>query len=465
MAIEEDFSEWGIASTKKMFSYGFGYVIINYFLYYGLAPLFYFYQVELGLSVVLVGVAYIIFAIWNMVNDPLLGYITERPTRWTKKWGYRAPWVVITAVPLLVLFYVLWIPPAGASQLTLFLWFVIVTCVFDTFFSIFNDHVYGGYTNQFPSEYERRRSFAIATICIAFGVIGMGALSGAFIVPGKPETFVAFALLAVIINAVLTVFLILGIGESEQMKQMYLDSYEKADKASFYTTMKTALKTKNFRVSLAGYTCQVTALNLVLASQLYLFNYVYNLPFTFYLYSQLVGVVFVLAMIPFWSNFSRKRGFKKTYWICFLMHGLTYLLLLFVTDLLSLIIFTAINYVFFSGEILMLQPVASDTYDEVSSQLNKHVDATLVGVRTFFFRLAIVVQAIVFVVVFLATGFDPRPEAVQTPLAQFGIQFNGIILPAAILAGMGLIFRKYYTLEGAEKEALVKKLKDMGIYK
>jgi hypothetical protein len=28
-----------------------------------------------------------------------------------------------------------------------------------------------------------------------------------------------------------------------------------------------------------------------------------------------------------------------------------------------------------------------------------------------------------------------------------------------------LIFRKYYTLEGAEKEALVKKLKDLGIYK
>jgi len=465
MAIEEDLSEWEIASTGKMFSYGLGYAIINYFLYSGLAPVFYFYQVELGLSVVLIGVAFVIFALWNMVNDPILGYLTERPTRWTKKWGFRAPWIVITAAPLLIFYYLIWIPPEGASQLTLFLWFVIITCLFDTFFSVFNDHVYGGYTNQFPSEYGRRRSFAIATLCIAFGVVGMNALSGGFIVSGDPDSFVGFALIAVIVMAVLSVFLLLGIKESEEMKEMYLTSYENAEKVGFFSTMKTALKTKNFRVSLAGYTCQVTAVNLFLASQLYLFNFVYNLDFTNYLYAQMAGVVAILVVIPFWSNFARKYGFKKTYWTCFSLHGASFLLLLFVTNVLGLIIFTAINYAFMSGEILMLQPVASDTYDEVSSQLKKHVDATLVGIRTFFFRMAFLVQAGVFVAVFLATGFNADPKATQTPLAQFGIQFNGIILPAIIMIGMALIFRKFYTLEGAEKEALVKKLKDLEIYR
>ncbi len=465
MAIEEDLSEWEIASTGKMFSYGLGYAIINYFLYSGLAPLFYFYQVELGLSIILIGLAFVIFALWNMVNDPILGYLTERPTKWTKKWGYRAPWIILTAAPLLIFYFLIWTPPVGASQLTLFIWFVIITCAFDTFFSVFNDHVYGGYTNQFPSEYERRKSFAIATICIAFGVVGMNALSGGFIVPGEPATYAGFAMIAVIVMAVLSVFLILGIGESEEMKQMYLSSYEKAEKVGFFSTMKTALKTKNFRVSLLGYTCQVTAVNLFLASQLYLFNFVYKLDFTNYLYAQMAGVVAILVVIPFWSNFARKYGFKKTYWTCFSLHGASFLLLLFVTNVLGLIIFTAINYAFMSGEILMLQPVASDTYDEVSSQLEKHVDATLVGIRTFFFRMALLVQAGVFVAVFLATGFDATPDATQTPLAQWGIQFNGIILPAIIMIGMALIFRKFYTLEGAEKEALVKKLKDLEIYR
>ena len=464
MAIEEDLTEWEIAKTGKMFSYGLGYCIVNYFLYYGLAPVFYFYQVELGLSVIMVGLAFVIFALWNMVNDPLLGYLTERPTKWTKKYGFRAPWVVISAVPLLIFFYLIWVPPEDANQLTLFLWFIIITCLFDTFFSLFNDHVYGGYTNQFPSEYERRRSFAIATLCIAFGVIGMGALSGAFIVPGEPSSFVLFALIAVIVMAVLTVFLILGIKESEEMKKMYIDSYEKAEKVGFFSTMKTSLKTKNFRVSLLGYTCQVTALNLVLASQLYLYTFVYNMPFSYYLYAQLVGVVAVLVMIPFWSNFAKKHGFKKTYWVCFMLHGLSFLLFLFVTNIIILLIFTFINFVCLSGEILMLQPVASDTYDEVSVQIEKHVDATLVGVRTFFFRMAFLVQAGVFVTVFLATGFIADPNVTQSDLALWGLRFNGMILPAAILVVMALIFKKYYTLEGAEKEALVKKLKDMGLY-
>jgi hypothetical protein len=30
---------------------------------------------------------------------------------------------------------------------------------------------------------------------------------------------------------------------------------------------------------------------------------------------------------------------------------------------------------------------------------------------------------------------------------------------------MGLLFKKFYTLEGAEKQALVKKLKDLKIYR
>ena len=465
MAIEEDVSEWEIQKSSKMYSYGFGYVVINYFLYYGLANIFYFYEVEIGLPILLIGLAFIIFALWNMVNDPLLGYLTERPTRLTKKYGYRAPWIVITAIPMLLIYFFIWIPPVGADTMTIFIWFIITTCLFDTFFSVFNDHTYGGYTNQFPSEYERRRSFAIITLLLAFGVVGMGAVTGVFIVYGDPDSFVRLAITVTIIMAVFTVLLILGIRESDEMKEMYLASYEKAEKKGFYDTMKTALKTKNFRISLAGYTCQVTALNLYVASQIYLYKDVYGLDFSFYLYSQLAGVIGMLIVIPFWANFARKHGFKKTYWVCFIFHGLTLLPLLFVTNIIFIVIFTFFNYIFLSGEVLMLQPVASDTYDEVSSKMNKHVDATLVGVRTFFFRMALIVQAVVFVVVHILTGYNPDPHASQTPLAQFGIQFNGIILPALILAGMGLIFRKYYTLEGAEKEALVKKLKDLGIYR
>ena len=61
-------------------------------------------------------------------------------------------------------------------------------------------------------------------------------------------------------------------------------------------------------------------------------------------------------------------------------------------------------------------------------------------------------------------GHSGNPHASQTVMAMWGIRVHAYLIPALILIIMGIIFRTHYTLEGAEKEALVKKLKDMGLY-
>ena len=465
MAIEEDLTSWEIAPTRKMYSYGFGYVTVNFFLYGGWGFVWYYYEVELGLALLYLTIASVIFAIWNMVNDPLLGYLTEKPMKWTKKWGFRAPWIVISVIPILIFYVLIWIPPAGASALTLFIWFIIVTCLFDTFFSIFNDHVYGGYTNQFPSEYERRRSFAITTILMFVFITFLTVLASVIVVYGDAGSFVLYAIMATLVLVVFIVILFLGIKESEEMKEMFIASYDKAEKVGFFTTMKTSLKTKNFAVSLLGYTCQITAMTLWTASEIYMFKDVYRLDFIMSAFPRIVGVLCVIGTIPFWSNYARKHGFKKTYWVAFILHGLAFIPFLFITDYLLIIIFYGIMYIFYCGEVIMLMPVASDTYDEVATRIGKRVDATMVGIRTFFFRVAFFIQAIVFFVVHVVTAYNPDPKATQTPLAVWGIRIHAALIPALIFVAMGLIFRKFYTLEGAEKEALVKKLKDMGIYR
>jgi Na+/melibiose symporter-like transporter len=113
----------------------------------------------------------------------------------------------------------------------------------------------------------------------------------------------------------------------------------------------------------------------------------------------------------------------------------------------------------------MLMPVASDTYDEVATRVGKRVDATMVGVRTFFFRIAFFIQAIVFFVVHTMTMYNPDPGATQSAAAVWGVRVHAALIPMFIFIAMGLIFRQFYTLEGAEKEALVRKLKDMGLYR
>ena len=79
MSTSSKASDWKIAPGWKMASYGCGYLIITFLLGNYTAYVFYFYEVEMGIPVILVGIAMVIFAIWNMINDPLLGYFTDRP--------------------------------------------------------------------------------------------------------------------------------------------------------------------------------------------------------------------------------------------------------------------------------------------------------------------------------------------------------------------------------------------------
>lgn len=48
---------------------------------------FFFYETEVFLGIWFITLANIIFAIWNAIDDPLLAYVTDRPTRFTKKMG------------------------------------------------------------------------------------------------------------------------------------------------------------------------------------------------------------------------------------------------------------------------------------------------------------------------------------------------------------------------------------------
>ena len=444
MSKKEDLSEWKIASTKKMVGYGFGYIIINYILLYGLANMDYFYRVVIGVSAELILTMMIIFAIWNMINDPLLGYLTDKPMKWTKKWGLRAPWIVIMTAPMLIFFILIWTVPTGVDDNVKFIYMVFIVCLFDMFFSIYNDHLYGGYTNQFPSKFERRKSFMLMTVMLFITLIVLSVLQTAII--GADETAQSsYTINAVVMVGILVIFSIptikFGIGESEEMKSMFIEKYETDEKASFIEVTKTALKTKNFRVSLIGYTVQVTATTLWNAAQIYFFVDVYGVGLDAQRIPLLLSIIAAIASIPFWSNFTRKGDFKRTYWVAFLIHGLTFLPFLvmlaipFGSSMFVTLhtIFLFIMNIFYAGEVTMLMPVASDTYDEVALKLGNRADATFVGLRNFFFRMALLVQAILFFVILTLANYDPTPLATQTETAKLGIIFMGRLEPKQLL--------------------------------
>ena len=110
-----------------------------------------------------------------------------------------------------------------------------------------------------------------------------------------------------------------------------------------------------------------------------------------------------------------------------------------------------------------LGPVAADVYDECTITDGKHQEGMYEGIRTFFFRFALIFQAVIFTVVHLLTSYNPDPQAIQTPLAILGIRIHMGLIPALLNLTAFFILVKWYDLEGEKKLAVKKKLRELGL--
>lgn len=80
-----------IYSKKNMVSFGFGSMGREFLGMAFNTFVFFYYETEVGLNVWLIGIALTIFSIYNAIDDPLFGYLTNKPFKFTKKWGRRFP--------------------------------------------------------------------------------------------------------------------------------------------------------------------------------------------------------------------------------------------------------------------------------------------------------------------------------------------------------------------------------------
>ena len=464
---EFDSSEWEQASTKKMLSFSFGYLLVFAMISQFNTWVFYFYEVEMGLPVVLLGLAFIIFAVWNMINDPLVGYLTDKPFKWTRKWGMRFPWMMIGVIPYLIFWWLLFAVPNSLVESSdpwpLFWYLIIVTCLFDTFYSIFSTHINASFTMHFRTDAERRKSSAINTTVPQIIALLLGFVVPLIYVYGNRDSMILAQAIVVLMLLICVVLFIPGARESEGMKEAFLRGYETTERDSYVKTMKAAFKRKNFIANTLVFMLMTLADVTNLLSGPYFMKDVLGLPIYNMVFTRLAWFIGFIAFIPFWSNISKKYGHAKTLRLSILLIALVYLPALWMTTLPEAIIFGFCGGFVAGAFWVTVGPTQADVYDESTISTGKHQEASYEGIRTFFYRIAYIGTATIIVIVHLTTGYNPDPNAVQTDLAIWGIRIHAGLIPSLINFIAFFIMYKWYDLYREKRVVIQKKLREMGL--
>ncbi|NEP60857.1 MAG: MFS transporter [Symploca sp. SIO2G7] len=120
-------------SFKTKFTYGIGELGTAIPIGLAIFYLLFFLTEVVGLSPKLAGTVLLIGRVWDAVNDPVIGWLSDR-TR--SRWGRRYPWLVLGALPLGFFTFMLWLVPPLESQTSLFIYYVLMAAGGYTAFSV-----------------------------------------------------------------------------------------------------------------------------------------------------------------------------------------------------------------------------------------------------------------------------------------------------------------------------------------
>jgi glycoside/pentoside/hexuronide:cation symporter, GPH family len=107
-----------------------------------------------GLDVGVAGTIVLIGRLWDAVNDPLVGLLTDRTDT---RWGRRRPYFLFGAIPFGVGFILMFSVPPFTSQLALAVYYTFVFLIFNTVYTLINVP-YAALTAELTQDYDERSS-------------------------------------------------------------------------------------------------------------------------------------------------------------------------------------------------------------------------------------------------------------------------------------------------------------------
>ncbi|BAY46739.1 sugar (glycoside-pentoside-hexuronide) transporter [Scytonema sp. HK-05] len=273
-----------------------------------------------GLNPQLAGQTQLVGKVWDAVNDPMVGVLSDRTQT---QQGRRYPWMIWGAIPFGVFFFLQWIVPhfsnnENANQWGLFWYYTAISILFNTFYTIVN-LPYTALTAELTQDYDERTSlngfrftFSIGGSILAL-VIG---LVISFVIPSnRSQQFLLLGAICAIISVLPVYWCVWGTKKRAQAVAKLHPQTEQTVSIPLLQQLKIAFTNRPFLFVVGIYLCSWLAVQLTAGIIPYFVTSWMRLP-QWHISLVLLAVQgTAMSMLFVWSAISRRYGKQAVYFM------------------------------------------------------------------------------------------------------------------------------------------------------
>ncbi|MHA2269481.1 MAG: MFS transporter [Promethearchaeota archaeon] len=402
--------------------------------------IFTFYYVIVGLDVLWIAVGFIIWSLWNSINDPLIGYLSDRTK---SRWGRRIPWMAGATIPLAIVMIMLFTPPVALNSPTInFFYFIILLMVFDTTYTAFNLNYNAIFSEMFITMKARSSTGKIRISMV------MVALIFAFLLPtfiienitgSDPITLAQYQLTGIIAAIIIFISYLIVLKFGVKEPKYFLKD---ADTAMSFTKTKN----KSFQWFLIPTLGTWIVINILPTLAPLFMTHALNLD------TDLIGIILALEFIvaalstPLWEKIRVKKGARMTGLIGILVWIFPIIFFAFSISVEMVFIVQIFNGIGLGGGLYFYDQCIAEIIDEDEITHGTRRSGIYYAVLNFLIRLSHVINFLLIAIVFSTANwydYDPNP-GVNTI---FGLQILMGIYPAIVLV-LSLVGLYFYPIKG-----------------
>ena len=431
----------------KKLAYSFGAVATALSYQAFSTYIIFFYVDVMKLPVYLAGISMLIYGVWNAINDPIAGFISDR-TR--TRWGRRIPYIAAGAIPFGVVYFLLWVPPFRGLEQTflLFLYFVTLICLFDGFYTVTVLNWASLYPEMYPSLEERAQVNAYRQ---SFGMLGL--IIGIALPPLIYNQW-GWGRMGAVFGAIISLAFLTALWGSHEKKEFSRDQPLSLGKA-----LKATLKNRSFLTFVFANLFVQYTFTIILATIPFFAKYVLNAnPLQTTL---ILAAAFLMAvpMLFVWRRLTVKYGAKRCFMASMFLLAV-FLTPFFFTKSFEVVLLTsALIGTGLAGFILISDVIISDVIDEDEVATGTRREGMFFGMNAFVTRFAIGIEVLSMSMIFILSGYSPYVFT-QPRAFQLGLRLLLAGFPIVALA-LGLAVMSFYPLAGRRLEELKIKLAEV----